>query len=382
MRSVQGDDASALAGRAVLVTGGAGFIGSALVRHLVRAGARRVVCLDALTYAGSRLNVAKVADVEGEDGTPRLAVVHADVRDRAALDAALAEHRPSVVFHLAAETHVDRSIDGPLAFVHTNVTGTATLLEAARAHWAALGSDARAAFRFVHVSTDEVYGALGAEGAFTEATPYDPSSPYSASKAASDHLARAWHRTYGLPVVVTNCSNNYGPYQYPEKLLPVTVLRALRGEALAVDGSGANVRDWLHVDDHVAALCRVAEAGRVGQTYNVGGGAERTTLDVVRAVCARLDAVRPKADGTSYADQIALVEDRPGHDFRYAIDASKLAAELGWAPRATFEEGLAETVDWYVGHLDWCDAVLDANLGTQRIGTAGTGSGGATRTAS
>ena len=366
-------DTATWAGRTALVTGGAGFIGSALVRRLVRAGAR-VACYDALTYAGSRLNIAEVAGVTGDDGTLLLTFVHADIRDRAAVDAALAAHRPGVVFHLAAESHVDRSIDGPAAFIDTNVVGTAVVLDAARAYHATLDGAVRDAFRLVHVSTDEVYGSLGADGLFTETTAYDPSSPYSASKAASDHLARAWHRTYGLPVLVTNCSNNYGPYQYPEKLLPVTILRALRGEALAVYGAGANVRDWLHVDDHARALCRVAEAGNVGETYNVGGGAERTTLDVVRALCARLDLRRPKPSG-SYADQIALVADRPGHDFRYAIDASKIERDLGWAPARTFEDGLAETVDWYLGHLDWCDAVLDAATGTDRIGTGHSGTG-------
>ncbi len=324
----------------LLVTGGAGFIGSALVRHLIARTGYHVVNVDKLTYAGNLDSVAPVAD------DPRYAFEQVDICDAAEVARVFAQHRPAAVLHLAAESHVDRSIDGPGAFVQTNVVGTYTLLDATRAYWKTLPEAEQAAFRFLHVSTDEVYGTLGAEGLFTEATPYAPNSPYSASKAASDHLARAWHHTYGLPVVTTNCSNNYGPYQFPEKLLPVILLNALEGKPLPVYGRGENVRDWLFVDDHVRALVRVLEAGTPGETYNVGGHNEWTNLDVVRAVCAVMDRLRP--EGAPHDRLITFVQDRPGHDLRYAIDASKIARELGWTPEETFETGLEKTVRWYL----------------------------------
>ncbi|MEM7711218.1 MAG: dTDP-glucose 4,6-dehydratase, partial [Pseudomonadota bacterium] len=324
----------------ILVTGGAGFIGSAVVRQAIAAG-HDVVNLDALTYAACLDNVAAVADAPG------YAFVEADIRDRAALDAVFAAHGPDAVLHLAAESHVDRSIDGPAAFMETNVTGTFHLLEAARAYWVDRGRPE--GFRFHHVSTDEVFGTLPADPSvkFTEDTPYDPRSPYSASKAASDHLVRAWHETYGLPAVLTNCSNNYGPFHFPEKLIPVTILNALAGAPLPIYGDGSNVRDWLYVEDHAAALLLVLGRGAVGRSYNIGGENERTNLELVRTLCGILDEKRPKGAG-SYADQIAFVRDRPGHDARYAIDPSRIGAELGWRPSVTVEEGLARTVDWYL----------------------------------
>ncbi|MBF0392809.1 MAG: dTDP-glucose 4,6-dehydratase [Alphaproteobacteria bacterium] len=330
----------------VLVTGGAGFIGSAVVRHLIRHSPARVVNLDALTYAGSPTTVAEVAS------DPRYVFEHADIRDAAAVAAIFARHRPDAVMHLAAESHVDRSIDGPAAFVETNVVGTQVMLEAARRHWDGLDPAGRDAFRFHHVSTDEVYGSLGDEGAFVETTPYAPRSPYAASKAASDHLARAWQHTYGLPVVVTNCSNNYGPYQFPEKLIPVILANALDGKPLPVYGDGLNVRDWLFVEDHVEALLTVMTRGRVGETYNIGGECERTNLDLVKTLCRLLDERRPDPAGPRER-LITFVADRPGHDRRYAIDATKLRGELGWRPSATLESGLARTVDWYLAHEAW-----------------------------
>ena len=329
----------------LLVTGGAGFIGSAVVRLAVARG-HQVVNLDALTYAACLDNVAGVAD------SPDYAFVEADIRDRAALDAAFADHAPDAVMHLAAESHVDRSIDGPGAFIETNVTGTYNLLEAARAWWAGQGKPD--SFRFHHISTDEVFGSLPADPAvkFTEDTPYDPRSPYSASKAASDHLVRAWHETYGLPVVLTNCSNNYGPYHFPEKLIPVIILNALAGKPLPIYGDGSNVRDWLYVEDHADALLCVLEKGAVGRSYNIGGENERSNLDLVRALCAILDGKRPKDQG-SYADQITFVTDRPGHDARYAIDPTRIREELGWRPSVTVEEGLERTVQWYLDNEPW-----------------------------
>jgi dTDP-glucose 4,6-dehydratase len=347
-----------------LVTGGAGFIGSALVRHLVGDLGREVVTVDKLTYAGSRDALAAVADEPGH------AFEQVDVCDRAALDRVFRQHRPGAVVHLAAESHVDRSIDGPAAFVQTNVVGTYTLLEAARAYRDRLAAPARAAFRFLHVSTDEVFGSLGDAGRFSETSPYDPSSPYSATKAASDHLVRAWGRTYGLPVLVTNCSNNYGPFQYPEKLIPVVVARALRGEPVPVYGAGQNVRDWLYVGDHARALAAVLDGGRPGETYAVGGDAERRNLDVVHAICAVLDeTVGAPPAGGSHADLVQFVADRPGHDHRYAIDASKIQAELGWAPRESFETGLRRTVAWYVENQAWCERMLGGGP-VRRLGTA------------
>ncbi|WP_147653949.1 dTDP-glucose 4,6-dehydratase [Vulcaniibacterium gelatinicum] len=346
-----------------LVTGGAGFIGGNFVLEAVRRGVR-VVNLDALTYAG---NLDTLASLEGH---PDHVFVHGDIGDRALVARLLAEHRPQAIVNFAAESHVDRSIDGPAAFVQTNVVGTLALLEAARDYWKSLEGAAKDAFRFLHVSTDEVYGSLGETGRFTEETPYAPNSPYSASKAASDHLVRAFHHTYGLPTLTTNCSNNYGPYQFPEKLIPLMIAKAVAGEPLPVYGDGGNVRDWLYVGDHCAAIRAVLERGRVGETYNVGGDAERRNLEVVRAICALLDARRPRADGASRETQITFVADRPGHDRRYAIDASKIKRELGWAPTVTFEEGLARTVDWYLDNQAWVKRVLDGSYRLERIGVA------------
>ena len=346
-----------------LVTGGAGFIGGNFVRRAVADGIK-VLNLDALTYAGNRDTLASL------DGDPNHVFVHGDIGDRALVAALLAEHRPGAVVNFAAESHVDRSIDGPAAFIQTNVVGTLALLEAVRDHWKSLDGDAKADFRFLHVSTDEVYGSLGETGLFTETTPYAPNSPYSASKAASDHLVRAFHHTYGLPVLTTNCSNNYGPYHFPEKLIPLVIARALAGEPLPVYGDGRQVRDWLFVADHCAAIRTVLAKGRVGETYNVGGNAEKQNIEVVKAICALLDQRRPRADGQPRASQIAYVADRPGHDRRYAIDASKLRDELGWEPRYDFERGIAETVDWYLDNQDWVSRVLDGSYRLERIGTA------------
>ena len=346
----------------ILVTGGAGFIGSAVVRLAVGRG-HGVVNLDALTYAADLRNVAGVA------ASPLYAFEKADIRDRAALDAIFAAHDPDAVLHLAAESHVDRSIDGPAAFVETNVTGTFHLLEAARAHWQGRGRPET--FRFHHVSTDEVFGSLGpagdGAGRFTEATPYDPRSPYSASKAASDHLVRAWHETYGLPVVLTNCSNNYGPYHFPEKLIPVVILNALAGRPIPVYGAGANVRDWLYVEDHADALLTVLERGRTGRSYNIGGENERTNIDLVRTICRLIDDRRP--EGAPHEDLIEFVADRPGHDARYAIDPSRIRDELGWRPSVTVEEGLALTVEWYLANEWWWRPLLDREGVGQRLGT-------------
>jgi dTDP-glucose 4,6-dehydratase len=333
---------------AVLVTGGAGFIGSAVVRHLVADLGRAVVNLDRLTYAGSLDSVAAVAD------RPGYAFERVDICDRDAVREVFARYGPAAVLHLAAESHVDRSIDGPDDFVRTNVLGTFTLLEEARRHWQSLDGPGRDGFRFVHVSTDEVYGALGAEGRFHESSPYDPSSPYSATKAGADHLARAWHRTYGLPTIVTNCSNNYGPFQFPEKLVPVMILNALEGTPLPVYGRGENVRDWLHVEDHAAALALALERGRPGATYLIGARAERRNLDLVEAICDLVDEVAADGRPGARRDLITFVQDRPGHDFRYAIDPSRAEVELGWRPRVGFEDGLRDTVRWYLENGEWC----------------------------
>ena len=344
-----------------LVTGGAGFIGGNFVLDVVRSGIR-VVNLDVLTYAGNTDTLAAL------DGDANHLFVHGDIGDGDLVARLMAEHRPDAVVNFAAESHVDRSIDGPAAFVQTNVVGTLALLEAVRDHWKSLQGDAKQAFRFLHVSTDEVYGSLGETGKFREDTPYAPNSPYSASKAASDHLVRAFHHTYGLPVVTTNCSNNYGPYQFPEKLVPLIIARALAGEPLPIYGDGKNVRDWLYVGDHISAIRAVLEGGRVGETYNVGGDAEMQNIEVVHTICALLDARRPREDGQPRASQITYVADRPGHDRRYAIDASKLQSELGWAPAHSFEQGIADTVDWYLENQDWVGRVLDGSYRLERIG--------------
>ncbi|WP_347302378.1 dTDP-glucose 4,6-dehydratase [Croceibacterium sp. TMG7-5b_MA50] len=343
----------------VIVTGGAGFIGSALVRHLVVDKGHDVLTIDALTYAGCEASLKAVA------GSNRHRFLHADIRDRAAMDAAMADFRPDRIMHLAAESHVDRSITGAADFIETNVVGTFTLLEAARQYWNTLPAEQKAAFRFLHVSTDEVYGSLGDSGLFHETTPYDPSSPYSASKAASDHLAKAWERTYGLPVVVSNCSNNYGPYHFPEKLIPLTILNALEGRPLPVYGKGENVRDWLFVEDHARALDLIIERGQVGETYNVGGRNERRNIDVVRRICAVLDELLPA--GRSREELIEFVTDRPGHDARYAIDATKLEDELGWRAQEDFDSGIAKTVRWYLDN-EWWWRPLREQYDGQRLG--------------
>ncbi|MGE8286451.1 MAG: dTDP-glucose 4,6-dehydratase [Stenotrophomonas sp.] len=345
-----------------LVTGGAGFIGGNFVLEAVARGVR-IVNLDALTYAGNLQTLA------GLQGNPAHVFVEGDIGDRALVARLLAEHQPDAVLNFAAESHVDRSIDGPAAFIQTNVVGTLGLLEAVRDYWKALPPDKAEAFRFLHVSTDEVYGTLGETGKFTETTAYAPNSPYSASKAASDHLVRAFHHTYGLPVLTTNCSNNYGPYHFPEKLIPLVIAKALAGEPLPVYGDGRQVRDWLFVADHCEAIRTVLAKGRVGETYNVGGNAEKQNIEVVQAICALLDDRRPRADGKLRSSQITHVADRPGHDRRYAIDASKLKNELGWEPRHSFEEGIAFTVDWFLANQAWVKGVLDGSYRLQRIGT-------------
>jgi dTDP-glucose 4,6-dehydratase len=345
-----------------LVTGGAGFIGSAVVRHLIRDTTHEVLVVDALTYAGNLDNLAMVS------GDPRYRFLQADICDLAAMRAALAEFAPDVVMHLAAESHVDRSIDGPGAFIQTNVVGSFTLLQAALDHWRGLPAAEQAAFRFHHVSTDEVFGSLGPEGHFTETTPYQPNSPYSASKAASDHLVRAWRHTYGLPTLLSNCSNNYGPYHFPEKLIPLMILNALEGKALPVYGDGGNVRDWLFVEDHARALVTIAERGRPGESYNVGGKAERSNLEVVRAVCALVDRLAPDPAIGPREQLIAFVADRPGHDRRYAIDAARIEAELGWRPLQSFESGLETTVRWYLANRDWWGRIRDGRYRGERLG--------------
>ena len=349
----------------ILVTGGAGFIGSALIRHLIQNTEHEVLNLDKLTYAGNLESLAPV------DDNPRYRFVQGDIGDSECVAAILAEFQPDAIMHLAAESHVDRSIDGPAAFIQTNIVGTYGLLESTRAYWLVLSAERKAAFRFHHISTDEVYGDLhGVDDLFTETTPYAPSSPYSASKAASDHLVRAWQRTYGLPVLLTNCSNNYGPYHFPEKLIPLMILNALAGKPLPVYGNGQQVRDWLYVEDHARALLKVVSEGKVGETYNIGGHNEQKNLDVVRAICALLEELAPQkpAGITHYEDLITYVQDRPGHDQRYAIDASKIERELGWVPQETFETGLRKTVQWYLDNLDWCRRVQDGSYQGQRLG--------------
>ncbi|QUT04344.1 dTDP-glucose 4,6-dehydratase [Sphingobium phenoxybenzoativorans] len=348
----------------ILVTGGAGFIGSALIRHIINDTDHEVLNLDKLTYAGVLTSLAPV------DQSPRYRFVQGDICDGELIATLLNEFQPDIVAHLAAESHVDRSIDGPGEFIQTNVVGTFTLLNQALGYWQGLPADKQDMFRFHHISTDEVFGSLGEEGYFTEETAYDPRSPYSASKASSDHLVRAWGHTYGLPVLVTNCSNNYGPYHFPEKLIPLIIIRALNGEPLPVYGDGSNVRDWLFVEDHARALRTVFETGEPGQTYNVGGNSERRNIDVVNAICAALDEQLPRKDGISYATQISFVADRPGHDHRYAIDATKIATELGWKPEETFEHGIAKTVAWYLENRDWWGAILAGRYNTGRLGLA------------
>ena len=349
----------------ILITGGAGFIGSALLRHLIQSTEHEVLNLDKLTYAGNLESLAPV------DDNPRYRFVQADVADSPVVAQTLAEFQPEAIMHLAAESHVDRSIDGPAAFIQTNIVGTYSLLESTRTYWLGLSAERKAAFRFHHISTDEVYGDLhGVDDLFTETTPYAPSSPYSASKAASDHLVRAWQRTYGLPVLITNCSNNYGPYHFPEKLIPLMILNALAGKPLPVYGNGQQVRDWLYVEDHARALLKVVSEGQVGETYNIGGHNEQKNLDVVRAICALLEELAPQkpAGIARYEDLITYVQDRPGHDLRYAIDASKIEHELGWVPQETFETGLRKTVQWYLDNLDWCRRVQDGSYQGQRLG--------------
>ena len=344
----------------ILVTGGCGFIGSAVVRQAIAAD-HEVINLDALTYAACEDNVASVAD------HPNYVFEKADIRDAEALQRIFTKHRPDAVMHLAAESHVDRSIDGPADFIATNVVGTFNMLETAREYWVSSGKPDR--FRFHHVSTDEVYGSLDAEGLFTEDTAYDPRSPYSASKASSDHFVRAWHETYGLPIVVTNCSNNYGPYHFPEKLVPVVILKAIRGQDIPVYGKGENVRDWLYVEDHADALLRVLEAGENGRTYNIGGENERTNLALVETICEILDRARPRKDGKPYSQQITFVADRPGHDLRYAIDPTRIRQELGWRPSVTVEEGLEKTVAWYLDNEEWWSALLSRDGVDRRLGS-------------
>lgn len=348
----------------ILLTGGAGFIGSNLVRLLLTTTEHTVLNVDKLTYAGNRHSLDDLA------ANPRYRFAQTDIGDAPAIAALFADFQPDWVMHLAAESHVDRSIDGPGDFVQTNIVGTYTLLQAARGHYDRLTGAAKERFRFLHVSTDEVFGSLGETGYFTETTPYDPHSPYSASKAASDHLARAWADTFKLPVLVTNCSNNYGPYQFPEKLIPVVILKALRGEPIPVYGKGENIRDWLYVGDHAEALHTVITRGKVGETYNIGGNNERKNIDLVRLLCGLLDELKPRTDGQPYANQISFVTDRPGHDLRYAIDASKLKRELGWTPKQDHTSGFRRTVQWYLDHPSWWQSILDGSYQLERLGTA------------
>jgi dTDP-glucose 4,6-dehydratase len=350
--------------RKFLVTGGAGFIGSAVVRRLIRDTSHQVLVVDKLTYAGNLDSLAPVA------GSDRYGFEQADIADAGRMRAILSRFQPDVIMHLAAESHVDRSIDGPGAFVQTNVVGTFTLLQAALAYWRGLTGERRDAFRFHHISTDEVFGTLGPDGFFHEEYPYQPNSPYSASKAASDHFVRAWHHTYGLPTLVTNCSNNYGPYHYPEKLIPLVILNALEGKPLPVYGRGENVRDWLYVEDHAEALLRVAEAGKVGESYNIGGWNERSNIDVVRAICALMDEMAPNGAIGPREGLITYVTDRPGHDLRYAIDAGKIERELGWRPVETFETGLRKTVTWYLNNQAWWQRVRSGVYRGDRLGVA------------
>jgi len=346
----------------IIVTGGAGFIGSNYVRFLLEQGVR-VVNLDLLTYAGNMATISDLMDNE------RHHFVKGDIGDEVLVKSLLNQHQPDAIVNFAAESHVDRSIDGPMAFIQTNVAGTANMLQCAREYWSGLDGEQKASFRFLHVSTDEVYGSLGSEGLFTEETPYAPNSPYSASKAASDHLVRAWFHTYGMPVLTTNCSNNYGPWQFPEKLIPLMILNALEGKPLPIYGDGGNIRDWLYVVDHCAAIWRVLQAGKPGEVYNVGGNCELTNLQVVDALCNIMDELFPDSAHVPHSSLKVFVKDRPGHDLRYAIDAGKLKRELGWEPQATFDTGLRETVLWYLDHLEWCREVAAETYQGERLGT-------------
>ncbi|MGD8570311.1 MAG: dTDP-glucose 4,6-dehydratase [Gammaproteobacteria bacterium] len=347
----------------LMVTGGAGFIGSALVRHLIQTTDIKIVNVDALTYAG---NLESLNSVESHSN---YCFEQVDICDAQQVNRLFQQYKPDAIMHLAAESHVDRSIDGPAAFIDTNIIGTYNLLEAARAYWKDLAKAAKQQFRFHHISTDEVYGSLPATGYFVETSPYQPNSPYSASKASSDHLVKAWHHTYGLPVILTNCSNNYGPYQFPEKLIPLMILNALEGKPLPVYGKGDNIRDWLYVDDHVKALIVALTKGAVGETYNIGGHNEKTNLEVVKAVCALLDELVPDSPHKPHESLVVFVEDRPGHDQRYAIDASKIKNDLGWEPEETFETGLRKTVQWYLENREWCRHVQDGSYQRERLGT-------------
>lgn len=348
----------------IVVTGGAGFIGSALIRHLINNTQHTVINVDKLTYAG---HLESLKPIEDSD---RYHFEQADICDAEEMQRIFDEYQPDAVMHLAAESHVDRSIDGSAEFIKTNIVGTHNLLEIAKSYYEGLAESRKDGFRFLHVSTDEVYGELGEEGLFKETTSYDPRSPYSASKASSDHLARAWFHTYDFPVLITNCSNNYGSYQFPEKLIPVVILKALQGGDIPVYGTGENVRDWLYVDDHARALCKVLQEGVLGETYNIGGHDEKQNIEVVETICSILDDVQPRDDKKRYKEQITFVTDRPGHDWRYAIDASKIEADLGWKPEETFESGIKKTVRWYLSNIDWCEAVTENNYDLERLGTA------------
>jgi len=347
----------------IIVTGGAGFIGSAVIRQYINDTVHEIINLDALTYAGNLESLAEV------DQSPRYTFEHVNICNISELDRVFKQYQPNAVMHLAAESQVDRSIDGPADFIQTNIVGTYNLLDVAKRYWDGLTGEKKDGFRFHHVSTDEVYGDLEATGYFTEETSYSPSSPYSASKASSDHLVRAWHRTYGLPIVITNCSNNYGPYQFPEKLIPLVTLNALEGKTLPIYGKGDQIRDWLHVDDHARALRLVLEKGKTGETYNIGGHNEKTNLEVVKTICSLLDRLVPDSSYIPHESLIAYVADRPGHDLRYAIDADKIAADLGWTPEETFESGIEKTIHWYLENSEWCQHVQDGSYQRERLGT-------------
>ena len=347
----------------ILITGGAGFIGSALIRYLIKNTDHQILNIDKLTYAG---NLESLVEVESN---PNYAFQKIDICDAAAIEQSFSEFQPDLIMHLAAESHVDRSIDGPAEFINTNIVGTYTLLEASRKYWQSLSQHKKSQFKFHHISTDEVYGDLeGTTDLFTESTPYAPSSPYSASKASSDHLVRAWYRTYGLPIVITNCSNNYGPYHFPEKLIPLVILNALDGKALPIYGKGNQIRDWLYVEDHAKALYKVVTEGTIGETYNIGGHNEKQNIEVVEIICHILDELKPQSNNQPYEELITFVEDRPGHDLRYAIDASKIKNDLGWTPEESFESGIRKTVEWYLNNLDWCRRVQDGSYQRERLG--------------